>query len=171
MTKSQIAEVVQEIATLLELKDENQFKIRAYANAARSLETFGGNLSDLQDEEALGKIPGIGKAIAIRAARDGANIVIAAKTVVPHPKLPGTIATAKEEIEQAGGSGLACAVSSTAGYRCTGPALRADSSARSCDCRCEYPAKPSLATSRTTVGVDTPAPSASRAAGCRPADG
>jgi DNA polymerase (family X) len=64
MTKSQIAQVLEEIATLLELKDENPFKIRAYANAARSLETFGGNLSDLRDEEALAKIPGIGKAIA-----------------------------------------------------------------------------------------------------------
>ena len=66
MTKSQIAEVLEEIATLLELKDENPFKIRAYANAARSLETFGGNLADLQDEEALAKIPGIGKAIAAK---------------------------------------------------------------------------------------------------------
>src|SRR5207245_11409546 len=63
MTKSQIAAVLEEIATLLELKDENPFKIRAYANAARSLETFGGNISDLRDEEALAKIPGIGKAI------------------------------------------------------------------------------------------------------------
>ena len=66
MTKSQIAGVLEEIGTLLELKDENPFKIRAYANAARSLETFGGNLADLQDEEALGKIPGIGKAIAAK---------------------------------------------------------------------------------------------------------
>jgi DNA polymerase (family 10) len=66
MTKSQIADVLEEIATLLELKDENPFKIRAYANAARSLETFGGNLSDLQDEEALAKIPGVGKAIAAK---------------------------------------------------------------------------------------------------------
>src|SRR5438045_5379570 len=66
MTKSQIAEVLEQIATLLELKDENPFKIRAYANAARSLETFGGNLADLQDEEALAKIPGIGKAIAAK---------------------------------------------------------------------------------------------------------
>src|SRR2546421_2582342 len=66
MTKSQIAEVLEEIATLLELKDENPFKIRAYANAARSLETFGANLSDLQDEDALEKIPGIGKAIAAK---------------------------------------------------------------------------------------------------------
>jgi DNA polymerase (family X) len=66
MTKSQIADILQEIATLLELKDENPFKIRAYANAARSLETFGGNLGDLQDEEALAKIPGVGKAIAAK---------------------------------------------------------------------------------------------------------
>src|SRR6266568_842096 len=66
MTKSQIAQVLEEIATLLELKGENPFKIRAYANAARSLETFGGNLADLQDEEALAKIPGIGKAIAAK---------------------------------------------------------------------------------------------------------
>ena len=51
---------------MLELNDENPFKIRAYANAARSLETFGGNLADLQDEEALAKIPGIGKAIAAK---------------------------------------------------------------------------------------------------------
>src|ERR1700686_1576516 len=66
MTKSEIAVVLEEIGTLLELKDENPFKIRAYANAARSLETFGGNLADLQDEEALAKIPGIGKAIAAK---------------------------------------------------------------------------------------------------------
>src|SRR5882762_2447211 len=66
MTKSQIAEVLEEIATLLELKDENPFKIRAYANAARSIEAWGGSLSDLQDEEALAKIPGIGKAIAAK---------------------------------------------------------------------------------------------------------
>lgn len=40
---------------------------------------------------------GIGKAIALRAAQDGANIVVAAKTAEPHPKLPGTIYTAAEE--------------------------------------------------------------------------
>lgn len=51
---------------------------------------------------------GIGKAIALRAARDGANIAIAAKTTDPHPKLPGTIHTAVDEIETAGGHGLAC---------------------------------------------------------------
>src|SRR5712691_9216908 len=53
---------------------------------------------------------GIGKAIGLRAARDGANIVIAAKTVAPHPKLPGTIYTAATEMEAAGGKALACAV-------------------------------------------------------------
>jgi DNA polymerase (family X) len=64
MTKSEIATVLEEVAALLELKGENPFKIRAYTNAARSLETFGGNISDLQDEEALSKIPGVGKSIA-----------------------------------------------------------------------------------------------------------
>ena len=49
---------------------------------------------------------GIGLAIALRAARDGANITIAAKTAEPHPKLPGTIYTAAEEIEKAGGKAL-----------------------------------------------------------------
>ena len=53
---------------------------------------------------------GIGKAIALRAANDGANITIAAKTTDPHPKLPGTIYTAAEEIEQAGGKALPCIV-------------------------------------------------------------
>jgi citronellol/citronellal dehydrogenase len=49
---------------------------------------------------------GIGLAIALRAARDGANITIAAKTAEPHPKLAGTIYTAAEEIERAGGNAL-----------------------------------------------------------------
>ena len=50
---------------------------------------------------------GIGLAIAKRAARDGANIVIAAKTTEPNPKLPGTIHSAAAEIEAAGGNALA----------------------------------------------------------------
>src|SRR5438876_6769434 len=66
MTKSEVAAVLEEIGTLLELQGENPFKIRAYVNAARAIETFGGNISDLQDEEALGKIPGIGKSIALK---------------------------------------------------------------------------------------------------------
>ncbi len=49
---------------------------------------------------------GIGLAIALRAARDGANIVIAAKTDAPHPKLPGTIHSAAAAIEAAGGRAL-----------------------------------------------------------------
>jgi citronellol/citronellal dehydrogenase len=49
---------------------------------------------------------GIGLAIALRAARDGANIVIAAKTAEPHKKLPGTIFTAAEDVEKAGGRAL-----------------------------------------------------------------
>jgi citronellol/citronellal dehydrogenase len=53
---------------------------------------------------------GIGKAIGLRAARDGANVVIAAKTAEAHPKLEGTIYSAKEEIEAAGGKALACIV-------------------------------------------------------------
>lgn len=40
---------------------------------------------------------GIGKSIAVKAAKDGANVVLAAKTAEPHPKLPGTIYTAAEE--------------------------------------------------------------------------
>ena len=55
MTKAQIAEVLAQIATLLELKDENPFKIRAYANAARAIDAWGGHMADLQDEEALKK--------------------------------------------------------------------------------------------------------------------
>jgi len=49
---------------------------------------------------------GIGLAIAKRAAKDGANVILAAKTAEPHPKLPGTIYTAAEEIEEVGGKAL-----------------------------------------------------------------
>src|SRR5882762_10552058 len=66
MTKEEIAGVLEQIATLLELKAENPFKIRAYTNAARAIETFGANVSDFQDEEAVAKIPGIGKSIALK---------------------------------------------------------------------------------------------------------
>jgi citronellol/citronellal dehydrogenase len=50
---------------------------------------------------------GIGLAIALRAARDGANVAIVAKTTEPHPKLPGTIESAASEVNRAGGSALA----------------------------------------------------------------
>src|SRR5271154_2066458 len=49
---------------------------------------------------------GIGLAIALRAARDGANVAIAAKTTEPHPKLKGTIYTAADEIKAVGGKAL-----------------------------------------------------------------
>ncbi|MCA9598642.1 MAG: NAD(P)-dependent oxidoreductase [Myxococcales bacterium] len=51
---------------------------------------------------------GIGLAIALRAAKDGANVAVVAKTAEPNPKLPGTVYSAVEEIEKAGGKGLAC---------------------------------------------------------------
>ena len=54
-----------------------------------------------------GSSRGIGKAIGLAAARDGANVVITGKSEVPNPKLPGTIASAAEEIERAGGRALA----------------------------------------------------------------
>src|SRR5437870_3720472 len=66
MTKEEIARVLEKIATLLELKDENPFKVRAYTNAARAIETFGGNVPNFQDEEAVAKVPGIGKSIALK---------------------------------------------------------------------------------------------------------
>ena len=65
-------------------------------------------MADLRDKTLFitGASRGIGKAIALRAAADGANIAIAAKTAEPNPKLPGTIYSAAEEIEAAGGRAL-----------------------------------------------------------------
>jgi citronellol/citronellal dehydrogenase len=65
-------------------------------------------MSSLKDKVLFitGASRGIGLAIALRAARDGAKIAIAAKTGEPHPKLPGTIYTAAKEIEAAGGQAL-----------------------------------------------------------------
>lgn len=65
-------------------------------------------VSDLKGKTLFitGASRGIGKAIGVRAAKDGANVVIAAKTAEPHPKLAGTIYTAAEEIEAAGGKAL-----------------------------------------------------------------
>jgi citronellol/citronellal dehydrogenase len=66
-------------------------------------------MSDLRGKTLFvtGGSRGIGLAIALRAARDGANVVIAAKTDQPHPKLPGTIHSAAEAVEKAGGKALA----------------------------------------------------------------
>ena len=64
------------------------------------------NLLDGKVALITGASRGIGLAIALRAAKDGANIAIAAKTVKPHPKLEGTIYTAAEDIRKAGGKCL-----------------------------------------------------------------
>jgi DNA polymerase (family X) len=63
-SKDEIAETLESIGLLLELKGENAFKTRAYANAARSVETYAGNLETMAREEKLTEIPGIGAAIA-----------------------------------------------------------------------------------------------------------
>jgi citronellol/citronellal dehydrogenase len=76
---------------------------------------------------------GIGLAIALRAARDGANIAIAAKTTTAHPKLEGTIYTAADAIEKAGGKALPLA----------------------CDIRCEEQVEAAIAqTAKTFGGID-----------------
>lgn len=66
------------------------------------------NMTDLAGKTLFitGGSRGIGEAIALRAAADGANVVIGAKTAEPHPKLPGTIHTVAEAIEKAGGKAL-----------------------------------------------------------------
>ena len=65
-------------------------------------------MSDLKNKTLFvsGASRGIGLAIAKRAAQDGANIILAAKTAEPHPKLPGTIYTAADEIIECGGQAL-----------------------------------------------------------------
>jgi citronellol/citronellal dehydrogenase len=66
-------------------------------------------MSDLKGRTLFisGASRGIGKAMALRAARDGANVIVVAKTSEPHPKLEGTVHTAAAEIEEAGGHALA----------------------------------------------------------------
>jgi DNA polymerase (family 10) len=64
--KDDIADTLESIGLLLELKGENAFKTRAYANAARAVETFPGNVETMAKENRLGEIPGIGTAIAAK---------------------------------------------------------------------------------------------------------
>ena len=64
ISKDQIADLFESIAQMLELKGEVVFKVRAYTNAARALETWPGDLAKAVAEEKLGEIPGVGKAIA-----------------------------------------------------------------------------------------------------------
>jgi citronellol/citronellal dehydrogenase len=72
----------------------------------------GGRLTTLSGKTLFvtGASRGIGRAIALRAAADGANVVVAAKTDRPHPKLPGTIHTVAAEVEAAGGRALPVAL-------------------------------------------------------------
>ena len=64
LSKDQIADILEAIAQMLELKGEDVFKVRAYTNAARALETFSGDFTPSWPKSRLGEIPGIGKAIA-----------------------------------------------------------------------------------------------------------
>ena len=64
MTKETIAETLENIARLLDLKGENVFKIRAYQTAARAVETYAGNLEETARAGRLDEVEGIGKAIA-----------------------------------------------------------------------------------------------------------
>ena len=66
VTKEQVVEILEHIATMLELKGENVFKIRAYHNAARGIETFSGSLSQVVGEGKVDEIDGVGKGIADR---------------------------------------------------------------------------------------------------------
>src|SRR5579859_2501570 len=63
MDKEKVAEILSEIGVLLELKGENPFKTRAYANAARTIENLSEPLDKLVSEKRLGEIKGIGKAL------------------------------------------------------------------------------------------------------------
>ena len=63
MDKSEITDILEEIAVLLELKGENPFKARAYTSAARALDNYEGDLVKLVDEGKLGELPGIGEAL------------------------------------------------------------------------------------------------------------
>jgi DNA polymerase (family 10) len=66
MDKSQITDILEEIAVLLELKGENPFKARAYTNAARTLDNFDGDLAQLVEQGRLGELPGIGQALLLK---------------------------------------------------------------------------------------------------------
>lgn len=61
--KASIVDMLEEIGTLLELKGENPFKVRAYQNGARALESMDDSLAEVIAEERLGSVKGIGKAL------------------------------------------------------------------------------------------------------------
>src|SRR5277367_856658 len=63
MDKSEITDILEEIAVLLELKGENPFKARAYTNAARVLDQYDGDIAKLVAEDRIEELPGIGEAL------------------------------------------------------------------------------------------------------------
>src|SRR5271156_6322381 len=63
MDKSEVTDILEEIAVLLELKGENPFKARAYTNAARALDNFDGDIAQLVAGDRLGGVAGIGEAL------------------------------------------------------------------------------------------------------------
>src|ERR1700679_3489750 len=63
MNKSEITDILEEIAILLELKGENPFKARAYTNAARALDNYEGDVAQLVAENRIGELPGLGDAL------------------------------------------------------------------------------------------------------------
>lgn len=91
---------------------DSHFQEKAVGGSAwvlKNIQTFQfKKIGDLKGKTIFisGASRGIGLSIVMRAARDGANIAIAAKTVKPHPKLEGTIYTAAEDIRKAGGKCL-----------------------------------------------------------------
>ncbi len=73
MDKDRVAEILLEIGILLELKGENPFKTRAYANAARTIEGLSEPLANIVAENRLGEIKGIGDALETENHRTGEN--------------------------------------------------------------------------------------------------
>lgn len=66
LTKDEISDILEEIGTLLELKEENTFKIRAYTNGARALRTLDGDIEDLISQDTLKEVKGIGSALTLK---------------------------------------------------------------------------------------------------------
>src|SRR3954464_7912428 len=77
VTKDDVVDLLEKIAQLLELKGENVFKVRAYTNAARALETYTGDFRQAIAEGTLTEIPGIGKALAEKITEFSNTVEIA----------------------------------------------------------------------------------------------